>query len=285
MTRSRQPAPQTAIFLHIPKTAGTTLHAIIRQQYAPTEWLHLIGNPHIEPALEAFKTMPPHQKARLRLLSGHFEYGIHQWLPQPAVYFTLLRHPVARVLSYYRFILRTPDHPRHDEMTRRGTTVAQFVRHILSDNNQTRFIAGAWLSGGPVSTPTLEKAKRHIQQDFAVVGLTERFDETALLLKQALRWPSLPHYSSKNVAASGRSTPETLPACALDAILETQQLDVALYDFAQARFEEAVRRRGALFEMQLLAARLRRRAAPLYREARRHSLRHFVRRFARRRPG
>jgi hypothetical protein len=178
---------KTAIFLHIPKTAGSTLHTILTKQYAKDELLHLRGNPHIESAIEQFKHMPSEDKARIRLLTGHFEYGIHQYLPQAATYFTLLRDPVDRVISYYYFILRTPEHPRYEEMTRNNIGVETFVRDILTDNNQTRMLAGAWMSSDePCTEETLQKAKEHMQKHFAVVGLTSEFDATLFLLKKRL---------------------------------------------------------------------------------------------------
>ena len=121
---NRVVAQPTIIFLHIPKTAGSTLHTILQKQYPGDQLCHLKGDPHIDTAITNFKSMDSTQKKQIRLLTGHFEFGIHQWLPQTAVYFTLLRHPVERVLSYYYFILRNPEHPRHEEMSRNKTSVS-----------------------------------------------------------------------------------------------------------------------------------------------------------------
>jgi len=45
-------------------------------------------------------------------------YGIPECLPQGATYITMLREPVARVLSAYYFILRRPLHPLHRKLKR-----------------------------------------------------------------------------------------------------------------------------------------------------------------------
>jgi hypothetical protein len=84
----------------------------------------------------------------------------------------------------------------------------------------------------------LEIAKRNIEESFAVVGLTERFDETLILLHETFGWSRL-HYVSANVAP--RQAVE-LPDDVRNLIEEHNQLDIELYRHAGERFDEAIRR-------------------------------------------
>lgn len=236
----------TVIFLHIPKTAGSTLHAICRALYPPDHLLHLKGDPHIDSAVAYFKQLDSETKQKIWLLTGHIDYGLHNWLPRPATYFTILRDPVERVLSYYYFILRTPEHPRYEEMTKEKTSITDFAKNILGHNNQTRFLAGTWLKDEPCTEHTYSQAKQNILQDFALVGLSEQFDTTLLLLKHKLNWPRLPYYYARNVTKN-RPARQQLDDQTLAAIQETQAYDLRLYDFAQRRFEENIRQMGFLF--------------------------------------
>jgi hypothetical protein len=274
---SENSSPTTTIFLHIPKTAGSTLHAILKQQYRPETLVHLRGKPHIQSAIAEFEKMGALQKAQISLLTGHFEYGIHHYLSQPAIYFTLLRNPVERVISYYYFIFRTPAHPRYEEMTQNNTTIETFVTDILTDNNQTRMIAGAWMDNdAPCTEATLTLAKQHINNHFTVVGLTEQFDTTLLLLKHALGWQRLSVYGNRNVSQN-RPTRKGLTAVSLSAIQKTQSFDIRLYAHTEALFHKKVRQMGPIFALQLLTHRLRQQASPRYHALRRHSIREFIR--------
>ena len=46
------------LFLHIPKTAGTTLNSIIHKQYAP-EVIYNVAGPDLAKSIEKFKTLDP----------------------------------------------------------------------------------------------------------------------------------------------------------------------------------------------------------------------------------
>ena len=93
---------EALIFLHIPKTAGTTLNRIIEWQYNPLSIFTI--DPHrIRATVDRFKTLSEQRRRQLRVVRGHMPYGIHKFLPQGGTYITMLREPVARVLSSYSF--------------------------------------------------------------------------------------------------------------------------------------------------------------------------------------
>ncbi len=88
------------IFLHIPKTAGTTLNRIIDWQYDPR--VIFTVDPHrIRPTINHFYALPEERRRRLQVVRGHPPYGVHELLPQGAIYTTSLRDPVARLVSSY----------------------------------------------------------------------------------------------------------------------------------------------------------------------------------------
>ena len=51
--------------------------------------------------------LPLEQRARFRLVMGHFQYGIHEFLPQEYTYVTIVRDPVERVISHYNYLRQT----------------------------------------------------------------------------------------------------------------------------------------------------------------------------------
>lgn len=92
------------LFLHLPKAAGTTLHNIIGRWF-PSQWVaHLEGHPG--QCEEQIRAYDPGERERLRFVTGHFQYGLHEHLPGRSSYVTLMRDPVAN--SYQALI---PPHP------------------------------------------------------------------------------------------------------------------------------------------------------------------------------
>jgi hypothetical protein len=68
----------TLIFLHIIKTAGTTIHSIIQSQYAPASLFFFTSDP-LE-SLERFIKLPTSEKEKIKVVAGHLTYGIHEYI-------------------------------------------------------------------------------------------------------------------------------------------------------------------------------------------------------------
>jgi hypothetical protein len=178
-------------------------------------------------------------------------FGVHEILPGSATYFTLLRDPIERVISFFYFIRRNPHHYHFAPITSQNLSLKEFLELRLNnmmDNGQTRMLAGVRQYDHPIGECTrelLEAAKQNLRQSFSVVGLVERFDETLLLLKQAYGWRNV-LYVQQNVTG-GRPLQEDLPQDALDLVAAYNQLDLELYEYAATLFEKKVQRQGADF--------------------------------------
>jgi hypothetical protein len=215
MLTSRTQRDGTAIvFLHIVKTAGTTLHRIIERHYRGEEDYFIREPNHL---FADFLELTIEEKARLRMIRGHMIFGIHEHLPQPATYFTLLRDPVARTISYYHHIRRSPDHHAHEAIVSRDLNPKEAIESgvdLLLTNGQTRVLAGGkWHN--ECTPDALGAAIHNLQEHFSVVGLVERFDETLLLLRRAFGWQNL-FYVPQNVGQR-RPRREELPPEVLSA--------------------------------------------------------------------
>ncbi|HEY1769870.1 MAG TPA: sulfotransferase family 2 domain-containing protein [Chthoniobacterales bacterium] len=243
-----EPQEKALIFLHIPKTAGTTLNRIIESQYNPLTIFTL--DPHrIRATVERFKTLPEKRRRRFRVVRGHLLYGIHDYLPQGATYITMLRDPVARFLSSYSFILRRPLHPLHWKLKEKGVGIEDFLRLTLRRQNlQCRVIAGVGESG-ECGKETLDLAKKHLERSFRVVGLCERFAESLALIAATFGW-QIPYYENRKVS---KVRPTVEPAL-IEMIKEHNRLDLDLYQFGKTLFEQEMSRNQSAVE-KLLANR------------------------------
>lgn len=195
-----------------------------------------------EETLERFGELPSEVRSRPRLIMGHTIFGLHQHVPRPSTYITIVRKPSSLVVSQYRFVLRTPGHRHHEVVTSEGMSFADYIRSGMSlemDNSQTRAIAGDLSTPyGECTDVMLERAKQNLDESFSVAGLTERFEETLILLQKTFGWSHL-HYVRANVAPQG--PPVEITDEARDLIGEHNRLDDALYAHVSERFEEALR--------------------------------------------
>ena len=225
------------IFLHIPKAAGSTLHPVLERHYSKRAYQTI----SLPDQLEAFKQLPEAERRRIRLLKGHMPFGMHSYLAGHSRYITLLRHPAERVVSHYYYAKRTPDHYLHHHISS-GMSLAEFASAGLSGelhNGQVRLLAGhdQDIPCGECTRDLLDTAKRNIEDGFAVVGLTERFDESLVLMGIALGWNWTPYYLNRNVTQD-KPVAKQIDPLALKAIEQANQLDFELYDWASLRFQD-----------------------------------------------
>ena len=191
-----------------------------------------------EETLADFAQLPADERSRPRLIVGHTIFGLHEYVPGPSTYITMLRDPIRLALSQYSYVQRTPGH-RHHEIAR-GMSLREYVEsglYLEMDNSQTRALAGDIDTPfGQCSDEMLRIAKANVEAHFSVVGLTERFDESLVLLGGTFGWRRL-WYVRANVARSGvRLAPDEI------TLLEERcSLDVRLYGWAAERFDQFVR--------------------------------------------
>lgn len=234
---------QTVIFIHIPKAAGITFYQVLNRQYKPQHMLYIKAGMDRQGSIDAFRQLPKDRRAHLRCILGHMPFGLHQWLPQPATYITILRNPVKRVVSYYHYVRNTRKHPFHSEVVESNMSLEDFVRKVvyINENNlQTRWISGCVDFDSSLMPPyedlpanALELAKENIENFFSVCGLTERFDESLLLMRRIHGWKNV-YYVRRNVGKRRPST-EQLPTQTLRMIEKYEEKDLELCEHVAKR--------------------------------------------------
>lgn len=228
---------EAVIFLHLPKTAGTTLNRLIEWEY-PLSEIYSVDPVFFEWSAARLHKLSPERLRRTRMFKGHMVFGLHKVLPQPATYITVLRDPVDRVISAYYFMRSYKLHPLYWKLRLQNYTLDDFVRRSRRDNVQSKIIAGA-VYEEPCTREIVERAKYNLRHHFSVVGLSARLEESLALMKLRFGW-KLSSYSSFNVTRS-RPKKRDLPEATLDLIHQKNAFDIELYECAQEVFESAVR--------------------------------------------
>ncbi|MGH3075770.1 MAG: hypothetical protein ACRDQC_12610, partial [Gaiellales bacterium] len=96
---------ETIIFLHIGKTAGSTLRPVLKRQFSRSEAITIRARRRPrEETLTDFARLPEADRMRPRLIMGHTVFGLHESVPRPSTYITMVRNPVRLAVSQYRYV-------------------------------------------------------------------------------------------------------------------------------------------------------------------------------------
>ena len=235
------------IFLHLPKTAGTTLARIIDRQYDSSRILPL----HESMFGNELSALSQNHLDRLRIVMGHLYFGAHTFAARPCTYITMLREPIDRVISHYYFVRHDPSNYLYE--LARKVSLKEFVESCgrqEPNNDQTRLLAGPGHSArfGICSDEMLDIAKRNLAEYFSVVGVTEEFDRSLILMKRILGW-STPFYTKQNVSQH-HLRKVNIPLETLRVIQAYNELDIELYSYARKLFRKQVCLQGDFFDLE-----------------------------------
>ena len=226
----------TIIFLHIPKTAGKSLRNVLIKQYWGNKMFYFYPNPTSE-ELEALRHLTDEKDVKVVL--GHYRYGVHEYLRRPYTYLTFIRNPIDQVISHYYHLVRS-DKEVHQRIIEKNRSLRSFADFEWAKNLQTAFITGTQdvreIEKDPEGALTL--AKKRLSEDMYQFGVTEKFDESLLLFREKLGWKNLV-YQRFNVAKN-RPENHQLNDEDLQKIRKNNQLDLRLYEFGRALFDQRI---------------------------------------------
>src|SRR4030095_9783089 len=165
------------LFVHIQKTGGMSLYNSMVQRFGGAHSLRYKRS--TDEFRQAFLRLTDEQIAGYRLLAGHFELPF--WLRRKVsdrFVVSMVREPVERLLSAYRYARSWTEHPRHDVVGQ--MSIAQYVDAHVSDasrhNWQCRMLCGS---------PDFLAARAMAQQQIDLLGAAELIGPLTAALGQA----------------------------------------------------------------------------------------------------
>lgn len=264
-TDREEPTPSgthyaSVFFLHLPKTGGTTMRRVLDREYRNAR-RYEIGE-DVTGDIRAFRELKWGPDKAPNLVQGHMSYGLHQFVPGPSTYVTLLRDPMRRALSDYHYVTSTREHPIHEHV--KNLSLREYFESGITgqlSNGQVRLLSGDNLPNDPgvpsnrcMERADLGRAQEHLRNGFAATGLQERFDETLVLFRRRLGW-RWPFYLRENVTSRSYRMEDARPED-LERIRELNSLDMELYESVRSMFDAQVSREGAAFEREVALFRI-----------------------------
>jgi hypothetical protein len=218
------------VFVHIPKTAGLSLHAALENIYGKESTLR-VGN---EDDLLRLRQLPNNQVIEKDFLSGHFFYDdIKNRCRPDALLISILRDPVKRILSNYNYIASWDKHPLHEKVMRQS-----FSEHVYANQRFFRGLCCRQLSGIPQADVAIEI----VRVRYALVGMTENRPAFVTALSRiigetiAQERTNVSHGQGPNIDVSSE-----LCEALLDITEEDRKLLGFLRTFPNALFEGQIR--------------------------------------------
>ena len=230
-------------FIHVPKTAGTTVLSILNLQYPLSKKFVFRGRDS-----ERWGMLSPDLRRRIPVISGHapLRTGFDDLDLCPS--FILLRHPIERAASFCRHILDPKK--KHYLREEKGLTSIDGILDqpdrglinlqtsmLLLNQDEIHSLDPYTFNG--MDAP-VDKAFDILAHDLHAFGIQEQFDTSMLLIAHAFRWRYPPIYLNRNI--SDRSLLIDFTPNQTAKLEQLNALDIELYDRAKRRFCELVER-------------------------------------------
>jgi len=222
----------TVLFMHIPKTAGTAFREAIAANFLQSEIAYLYPTP---PGflVTDLRALPLEQRRGYRMVMGHYQFGMHEALPQESEYITFVREPAARVLSQYDYDLQHRAASICDRDGRLLSLDEVFEKRLTVDfdNALVRCFSGIDerdLPPGSVTAEIYEQAVCNLLNSFAFVGHQEASAEAYNRLRGYYGWHATEELPIVNV---GRPRATERAASSVTAVIRHfNSWDYLLYE-------------------------------------------------------
>ncbi len=256
LTRAAVPPPPLWLFVHVPKTAGSSLSAEVATTLSPYRSLHIDHLDRSRPALARYddaveQAIAVHAATPFRFASGHVQQRhvarMVAGIPGTRL-FSMLREPAARLVSDYLY-QRSPMHPLAEEVKRRVPDFDAFLGLPGQRNRAARHLVPAAI----VESGDVAAAIAHLDAHFAFIGVQERYALSFRALSAMLGIPHRPPTARMRVNSAAAAERAEIAARLSDPALAARiaaanALDIALYRHVAARWDAIAPRLEAWLE-------------------------------------
>lgn len=245
MSKLKRMNTKTFVFIHTPKTAGTTIHSVLNKEYKKQYYIR--GNKAFKDVAR-FKKFSETKKNSFDIIRGHLSILT---LPELKDFQTLtfFRDPLDYFLSDFYYIKRSPKN-RLYPLIKDMDDPEEFLDLVVKvnyDNIQTRHLSAS--INEPIDLERidfskhgeeyLKKAIKNVDS-FDYVFFTQQFDLAMLLLEKELNWPKRPFYNLRNQGKKPIKKSD-LSEAFVSKFNEAYRYDIQLVEFAKQKNQELIK--------------------------------------------
>ena len=169
------------VFIHIPKTAGTSLRLLLESNYREHERIGIYSHENLDQRLANALA-----DTKIKCIYGHFPLRPIV-IESNAMVMTLLREPIARSISHYNHYSKRMNE-KHEKLMEGIETPEEFKKLVQSNNRQTAFLSGYLNQREFLKDHTvLEKALKNFDR-LDAVGFTEHYAASIAYFGELLDW-------------------------------------------------------------------------------------------------
>lgn len=213
------------LFDHIPKCAGTSVNQVLIPHYSKRRIFYATRRSRPE-----YCNMTDRERLRFQLITGHDSRNLIDLLPPNFFLTTVLRDPISRVVSLYRYVKRSKYHKISNIISERNYSLADFVRSGVTGetcNFMTRHFSG--LDHEEIQSNPNYASKLAIinATKYNLIGTTDYLSSYLKRLSEltGIKIPLSPPQANKSTLHKS-SEPQTLD---IEVVKEFNQADVIFY--------------------------------------------------------
>lgn len=201
------------IFVHVPKTAGVSLHRALRAAFGNEAVFSIRGKPD----LQTWRAMSVDQARSYPVVSGHVWWSdLCDKIAPDCRLISLLRDPVARAFSAFNFISSWPEHRDHQRVK-----CMSFGEYVEAEAESLQAMMCRQLTG----KHTADEAIDLLRSRYCLVGTIERMGDFVGPLERLIgKTLTLPH--ANTTSGQGRLA---LDSRICERLLEVTAEDRRLY--------------------------------------------------------
>lgn len=214
-------------FLHIPKTAGTTLLSFIIDNISLSDGLMLY---RVRENFGATRFLNKELLDNVNIIAGHIHPNIADHMRSPVSRITVLRNPISLVISFF-------EHQKREGLIPSDVGIAEYLKSAHGknlSNIQTRWISGKHIpefntdASIQITRDIFLEARNNLRK-YTYVGISEKIDETFDCLRVLFDWKVfLEIYELKNIGIYEKNIDNNI----IKLIVDNNLFDIELYQEA-----------------------------------------------------
>lgn len=215
------------INIHVPRSGGTSLSMLLVENFPMKSSVDTHGR-SLRDVVQDWEAAEAEGR-KIYWLSGHFEYGLHRYLPMGLAtpkYITLVRDPVDFLISLYFYSKKHENTPYYSE------TNAMNIMDWLNKSNRPRD-SFTYMYSGYFSKRGYDAAVHNLFHEFTFFGITDLYEQSVDALVRVL---GLRKRIVHRLNEGGDSDAEFSKDEVRAVVAKTDSQDAALYAAARAEF-------------------------------------------------